>query len=263
MTRAIQAVSSEIGRSPREFAMVAFGGNGAVHGATLAAHAGISDIIIPPASGVFSALGLLFACIQHRLVAVFWHDVDKVDCEALNARARQLLHDASEMMTAEGVPTAHTELHLVLEMRYAGQSSELGIPIASPIVTRQILDEVTEQFHQEHERTYGYCSRTERVQIVNLRLRARSMDRQDHLPAPSALRTQKANGASPSSSERPVYFGDKGWVTTPVIRRTALNEQPRQGPLIVEEYDTTIIVPPDASARAIAGTVRIRLDQAE
>jgi hypothetical protein len=58
MTRAIQAVSSEIGRSPREFAMVAFGGNGAVHGATLAAAAGISDIIIPPASGVFSALGL-------------------------------------------------------------------------------------------------------------------------------------------------------------------------------------------------------------
>ena len=261
MTRAIQAVSSEIGRSPREFAMVAFGGNGAVHGATLAAAAGISDIIIPPASGVFSALGLLFARIQHRLVAVFWHDVDKVDCEALNGRARQLLQDASEMMSAEGVPTANTELHLVLEMRYAGQSSELGIPIASPMVTRPILDEATEQFHQEHERTYGYCSRTERVQIVNLRLRARSMDRQDHLPAPEALRTKKAHGAS--AAERPVYFGDRGWVTTPVIRRTALTEQPRQGPLIVEEYDTTIIVPPGASARAVSGTVRIRLDQAE
>ncbi|HWU56874.1 MAG TPA: hydantoinase/oxoprolinase family protein, partial [Rhizomicrobium sp.] len=70
MTRAIQAVSSEFGRAPADFTMVAFGGNGAVHGATLAAHAGICDIIIPPASGVFSALGLLFARIQHRLVAV-------------------------------------------------------------------------------------------------------------------------------------------------------------------------------------------------
>ncbi len=128
MTRAIQAVSSEIGRSPREFAMVAFGGNGAVHGATLAAHAGISDIIIPPASGVFSALGLLFARIQHRLVAVYWHDVDRIDCTALNQKVQHLLHDASEMMSAEGVPTAHVDLQLVLDMRCAGQSSGTGYP---------------------------------------------------------------------------------------------------------------------------------------
>jgi N-methylhydantoinase A len=258
MTRAIQAVSSEIGRSPREFAMVAFGGNGAVHGATLAGHAGISDIIIPPASGVFSALGLLFARIQHRLVAVFWHDVDKVDLQALNARAGQLLQDAQRLMTAEGVTTAHTELHLVLEMRYAGQSSELGIPVVSSGVTRTMLDEATEQFHLEHERTYGYCSRGEQVQLVNLRLRARSMDRWDHLPAPEALRTNAANGAS--GGERPVYFGGKGWVTTPVIRRVDLGEDPTPGPMIVEEYDTTIIVPPGATARAIAGTVQIHLE---
>ena len=258
MTRAIQAVSSEVGRSPREFAMVAFGGNGAVHGATLAGHAGISDIIIPPASGVFSALGLLFARIQHRLVAVFWHDVDKVDLEALNARSRQLLQDAERMMTAEGVATAHTELHLVLEMRYAGQSSELGIAVSSPEVTRESLRDATEQFHLEHERTYGYCSRSEQVQIVNLRLRARSMDRWDHLPSPDALRTKVAN--SVPSAERPVYFGGKGWVTTPVIRRSALSETPSAGPVIVEEYDTTIIVPPGATARSTAGTVQIHLE---
>src|SRR5262249_23300563 len=127
MTRAIQAVSSEIGRSPREFTMVAFGGNGAVHGATLAAQTGVSDIIVPPASGVFSALGLLFARIQHRVVAVYWHDVDKVDCDALNQRVQALLQDAAELMAAEGVPTGHVELQLMLDMRYAGQSSELGI----------------------------------------------------------------------------------------------------------------------------------------
>ena len=261
MTRAIQAVSSEIGRSPREFAMVAFGGNGAVHGATLAAHAGISDIIIPPASGVFSALGLLFARIQHRLVAVYWHDVDRIDFAALNQKVQHLLHDASEMMSAEGVPTAHVDLQLVLDMRYAGQSSELGIPILHPVVSRQMLVDATEQFHQEHERTYGYASRDERVQIVNLRLRARSMDRQEHLPVPSALRSRKANGTAPA--ERPVYFGTRGWVTTPVIRRGDLGETPRHGPLIVEEYDTTIIVPPDAAAHATAGIVRIHFDTAE
>jgi N-methylhydantoinase A len=72
------------------------------------------------------------------------------------------------------------------------------------------------------------------------------------------LRTNAANGAS--GGERPVYFGGKGWVTTPVIRRVDLGEDPTPGPMIVEEYDTTIIVPPGATARAIAGTVQIHLE---
>ena len=93
---------------------------------------------------------------------------------------------------------------------------------------------------------------------MNLRLRARSMDRWDHLPAPEALRTKAAKGVS--GGERPVYFGGKGWVTTPVIRRSALSETPSAGPVIVEEYDTTIIVPPGATARSTAGTVQIHLE---
>jgi len=257
MTRAIQAVSSEIGRSPGDFAMVAFGGNGAVHGATLAAHAGISEIIIPPASGVFSALGLLFARIQHRLVAVCWYDLDKADCAALNASAEKLFADAAGMMAGEGVAVDRSELQFTLELRYAGQSSELGIPVTQGALSPAVLAAAAEQFHIEHERTYGYCNRTERVQIVNLRLRARSLERQDHLPSPVALRRKSAVAAS---VERPVYFGpETGWVTTKVIRRGDLTEKPQTGPLIVEEYDTTIIVPPGAAVHAAAGTVRIRL----
>ena len=259
MTRAIQAVSSEIGRSPRDFAMVAFGGNGAVHGATLAAHAGISDIIIPPAPGVFSALGLLFARIQHRLVSVYWQDVDKIDCAALNARAEQLFAEAAAMMAAEGLASSAIDLQLALDLRYARQSSEIPIPVAQRPIAPALLADAAEQFHREHERTYGYCSRGETVQVVNLRLRARGLDRQEKLPEPAALRTGETTR---SASERRVYFGDKGWIDTRVIRRGNLDETPRAGPLIVEEYDTTIIVPPDAMVRAIAGTVRICLNGA-
>ena len=107
MTRAIQAVSSEIGRSPGDFAMVAFGGNGAVHGATLAAHAGISDIIIPPASGVFSALGLFFARIQHRLVKVCWYDSTRSIARPLTAR-RGTARGAAALMAGEGVALVAT-----------------------------------------------------------------------------------------------------------------------------------------------------------
>jgi N-methylhydantoinase A len=256
MTRAIQSVSSEIGRSPGDFAMVAFGGNGAVHGATLAAHAGISEIIIPPASGVFSALGLLFARIQHRLVAVCWYDIDKADCAVLNARAETLFEEAAAMMAGEGVALDKSELQFTLDLRYAGQSSELGIAAKERVLTPAVLAAAAAQFHVEHDRTYGYCNPTERVQIVNLRLRARSLERWDHVPSPSALKRQPVA----ASVERPVYFGPQsGWVTTKVIRRHDLTQTPQPGPLIVEEYDTTIIVPPGARAKVTAGTVRIRL----
>ena len=258
MTRAIQAVSSEIGRSPGDFAMVAFGGNGAVHGATLAAHAGISDIIIPPASGVFSALGLLFARIQHRLVSVYWRDVEKIDYPLLNARIETLYGQAAEMMAAEGLSLERSELSLALDMRYAGQSSELGIGVSQSMLSPLILAEVVEQFHLEHERSYGYSSRTERVQLVNLRLRARGVDRQDHLPAPRAVRT---SGAKAAATERQVFFGpERGWVKAAVLRRSDLTAKPVKGPLIVEEYDTTIIVPPDGEIHAVSDTVRIRLN---
>jgi N-methylhydantoinase A/oxoprolinase/acetone carboxylase beta subunit len=255
MTRAIQAVSSEIGRSPGDFVMVAFGGNGAVHGATLAAHAGITDIIIPPASGVFSALGLLFARIQHRLVSVHWCDVDKIDYAGLNRAVEELYRQAAELMAAEGIAVDRSELQLALDMRYARQSSELGIPVGKEVLTPEILVQVVEQFHLEHERSYGYCNRTEQVQLVNLRLRARGLERQDHLPATSA--GMKNFG----SAHRQVYFGPgRGWLTAPVIRRGELTETRRNGPLIVEEYDTTIVVPPGAIVWASSGIVRLQLD---
>ncbi len=261
MTRAIQAVSSEIGRSPGDFAMVAFGGNGAVHGATLAAHAGISDIIIPPASGVFSALGLLFARIQHRLVSVYWRDVEKIDYPLLNARVEDLHRQAAEMMAAEGLTMERSELRLALDMRYAGQSSELGIPVGQSALSPQILAEVVEQFHLEHERSYGYSSRTERVQLVNLRLRARGMDRQDHLPSPAALRT---SGSRKAATERQVFFGpERGWIKAPILRRGDLTAKVLAGPLIVEEYDTTIVVPPGGEIHAVADIVRIRLNETD
>ena len=260
MTRAIQAVSSEIGRAPGDFTMVAFGGNGAVHGATLAAHAGIADIIIPPASGVFSALGLLFARIQHRLVSVYWCDVDKIDYSVLNRRVQELYRQAADLMAAEGVAMDRSELQLALDMRYARQSSELSIPVGDTTVSPEIMAHVAEQFHLEHERSYGYCSRTEQVQLVNLRLRARGLERQDHLPSVSALR---AGAGKAGPTKREVYFGPaQGWLTAPVLRRDDLTEARLAGPVIVEEYDTTIVVPPGATVHALSGIVRIRLKEA-
>ena len=97
-------------------------------------------------------------------------------------------------------------------------------------------------------------------QIVNLRLRARSLERYIAVPEPRALRLS-ARPAQPKN--RPVFFGPElGWVTTPLAKRADLTGQPTSGPLIIEEYDTTIVVPPDAAVTLESGIVRIRLKTA-
>ena len=258
MVRAVQAVTSEIGRAPADFTMIAFGGSGPVHAASLALHAGISQIVVPPASGVFSAFGLLFTRIEHRLVRTSSVDVALADPDKLNALAAELKLEAAELMAAEGIALADSEIHFQLDVRYRGQSSELSIPVALPF-SADVVTQGVQAFHREHERTYGYHSPEEPTQLVNLRLRVRAQAgeavevRADRIS--SAVSGRKAGEAG----KRRVYFGQHwGWHDTPVVRRETLTST--TGPLVIEEYDTTIIVPPGALVhRDETGSVRIDL----
>lgn len=258
MVRAVQAVTSEIGRAPADFTMIAFGGSGPVHAASLALHAGIAHIVVPPASGVFSAFGLLFTRIEHRLVRTCAMDSDQADLARLAAAARALGEEADELMLAEGVaPTDSVTAHQ-LDLRYRGQSSEIAIDLALPLTAEGVAAAV-EAFHREHEQTYGYFSPGETVQIVNMRLRVRSaaggtarVNADSVSPAIAAKR-----GERPAS--RQVYFGERwGWQDTPILRRNALSRA--TGPMVIEEYDTTIVVPPGARVHLDeTGSVRIDL----
>ena len=258
MVRAVQAVTSEIGRAPSDFTMIAFGGSGPVHAASLALHAGIAHIVVPPASGVFSAFGMLFTRVEHRLVRTSSVDTALADPGKLNALATQLQREAAELMAAEGVAVADSELHFLLDLRYRGQSSELGIPIQLPL-DASAIEQAVQGFHAEHERTYGYHSPQEATQIVNVRLRARARAgetievRADHIKP--AVRSRAVDPVR----DRQVYFGRRwGWQDTPVVRRDTLVAS--TGPLVIEEYDTTIVVPPGALVRRDAtGSVHVDL----
>ncbi len=258
MVRAVQAVTSEIGRSPSDFTMIAFGGSGPVHAASLALHAGISQIVVPPASGVFSAFGLLFTRIEHRLVRTCNADAAHADLGKLTALATELQCEAVELMAAEGVAISNSETHFQLDVRYRGQSSELSIPVILPF-SAEVVAQSVKAFHVEHERTYGYYSLGEPTQIVNLRLRVRAaagdaLDVQADLISP-AIKTRVVG----VTGHRSVYFGKRwGWQDAPVVRRETVTAA--TGPLIIEEYDTTIIVPPGALVkRDVTGSIRIDL----
>ena len=281
MVRAVQAVTSEIGRSPGDFTMIAFGGSGPVHAASLALHAGIGQIVVPPASGVFSAFGLLFARIEHRLVRTCSMDSAEADLDRLASLARALQEEATALMHAEGVARDGCELICQLDLRYRGQSSELAVTVPIPL-TRAALDQAVDAFHAEHERTYGYGNPGEATQIVNLRLRARALghaaidvNADSIKPAGGGTPADDGSVAAKRSDEAPgdgtgdppsrqVFFGSRwGWRKTPVLRRHQLAREQaaaQAGPLVIEEYDTTIVVPPGATAwRDGTGSVRIDL----
>jgi N-methylhydantoinase A len=251
MVRAIKAVSSEIGRDPADFTLFAFGGSGPVHAASLAVQARIPRVIVPPAPGVFSALGLLFTVAEQRAVQTFWRNVQHADLEQMNTLLHGLEQDASAVLVGEGFKRDQIEVQHFADLRYAGQSSELSIIVPHLPVTGETLPALVAAFHSEHEQTYGYQSPEEPVQFVNLRVRARASSPRDtatdvHL---DAIKTRVVARVS-LLRDRRVYFGqDAGWTTVPVIRRSDLRDLWESGPLVVEEYDSTVVVPPGGRAR--------------
>ena len=179
MARALRAVSSERGRDPRQFALMVFGGNGPVHAATLARSLDISTIVIPPVAGVFSALGLLFPATEHHFVRTFKRElVDMARGDAAAAFAA-LEADGSAALAREGFGADMTEYEYQADLRYRGENTNLTVDASQGLDDPRALADV---FGREHERTYGYRSDEEAVELVNLRLIARGRSAEARVP---------------------------------------------------------------------------------
>lgn len=249
MTRAVKAVSTYRGRDPRDFALFAFGGNGPIVAHAIAALMDMKTVIVPPSPGVFSALGLLYSNTQHECLQTLLARLDSLHSRDLAVPLSKLATRVRQTMLAEGSAASDIDVAYALDLRYAGQAYELTVPIGSDDAGEFRIDGIADAFHREHERTYGHFSRTDSIEIVNLRasgsLRSQSERGYD------ATRASIGNGgrSQVEPTVRTAYFGkQRGLIETPVVPRSALSSSPRRGPLIVEEYDSTCVVPPGASA---------------
>jgi len=233
IARAVRAVTVERGRDPREFVMAAFGGNGPLFAAEVARSLEIGTVIVPPAPGVFSALGLLAAETEHHGVRTLNRALDELTRAELIAAFADLRRRAKDAL-----PSGDLQFDQRLDVKYVGQSFELAVAACD---TEAFRAEIAAAFTAEHERTYGHKAEGDPIQVVNARLIARlpSVDR-----PPPALPFQATGGAV----ERSAYFGPEiGWRATIVLSRGDLRASPRPGPILVEEYDATTLVPPDAA----------------
>ena len=237
MVRAVKAVSTYRGRDPRDFSLFAFGGNGPVVAAEIANLLDMTRVIIPPTPGVFSAYGLLLSDVEHEISRAWLNRLTAVSPQDMETAYDKLEADITALMTSEGYAAGEYTLTRLADLRYAGQAHELTVDCAS----REGFPDfpaLISAFGAEHERTYGHQAEAEAVECVTLRLIARvTEDRPERQIAP-------ARAAVKEPIPRIVYFGpDHGEVETPVIDRPSLT-YPRNGPMIVEEYDSTCVVPP-------------------
>lgn len=249
MMRAVRAVSSQRGRDPRGFALFAFGGSGPVHAAQLARALEMTQVVVPISPGLFSAFGLLFAEVEHHYVRTFFRRTSSLDVEELNGVLEGLESEALAVLAAEGYPAERVSLRRQADLRYSGQSFELTVPLEPGRLDDSSVERLREAFGREHERTYGHRGGPDQpVDLVNLRLIATGMPERPRVPTDAQLRRAGRRREGSRHPSRRAYFGPDGLIETPVVDRADLDGSPREGPLIIEEYDATTVVPPRCTA---------------
>jgi len=242
MADAVRLVSIRRGHDPRDFALVAFGGAGALHGAEVARELNIPTVIIPPNPGVASALGCLLVDIRHDLSTMFTGIAADADTEALEKLYTSLESEAMARLRQERVADENALLQRQISMRYLGQWRSLSVSIGSG---SDALAVAVETFHEQHEREFAFSQKDQPVEVYQLHLTAIGKT-----PKPSFKPAVELNADPGTPRERrPIYFGDLGWVDTPVFDRDDMPAGAMfSGPAVIDQFDSTTVVPPNTTA---------------
>jgi N-methylhydantoinase A len=253
MADQIRLVTIKRGYDPRQFSLVVLGGAGPVHGAALAEEIGMAEVLVPEAPGVLAAFGLLAAAIEHHHARTLSARTDAADLGAVNRCLEELDAAGRGRMREEGVAAPDVRVAYAADMRYVGQAYELEVPIAAPVGAAAVPG-VVAAFHAVHERVYGYARAQQPVEFVNFRA-----VHTYPLPRPVVTPAARAHGtlADARLGERRAYFGE--FVATAIYERARLPlGAGLTGPAIVEQTDTTTVIPPGVTALVDdAGNLRL------
>ena len=247
MTRAVKAVSTFRGRDPRDFQLFAFGGNGALMAAEIANALDMNCVVVPPYAGLFSAFGLLFSNIEREASRTLFSRTSELKGYILASSFNRLESDLLNSFVVEGYSVAEVTLRRQAELRYAGQAYELSVDVPSCDTGSPLA--LAKAFTKEHELTYGHSATDEPIDLVNIRVSASATPR-----GARTITFSPRAGRREVVGQRKAYFGsDFGRLDTRVVDRSFLSVGSVAGPLIIEEYDTTVLVPPGWTARLDKG----------
>lgn len=243
MARAIRVITVEKGHNPSDFTLVAYGGAGPLHAVHLAQEMGIRTVLIPPAPGALCALGLLTADIKKSYVRTAIASYDEMTPEQINAVMSSLRDEGSAWLDSEKVPSERRKFHGIAEMRYVGQNYELQVEIPTENITASDIEKMKQDFFVAHEKNYGYYNPNAPVQFVNFRCEATGIVKKPNL---AELETTLDDPSKAEIGRRVVHFEESGAVDCPVYDRAKFGRAERvNGPCIIEQMDSTTVVPPN------------------
>ncbi|NDD63498.1 MAG: hydantoinase/oxoprolinase family protein, partial [Acidobacteria bacterium] len=239
--RALRLVSIERGHDPRHFTLVAFGGGGGLHAASLAEALRIEQVLIPVDPGAFSALGVLLADVTRDYSRTVMETFDpagpawSAGSPGLTDRYFAELEAAARAdLGREGYGGDRLRLERFLAVRYRGQSFELVVPADEDPVGA---------FHQLHHTRYGHSDRHRPVEVVSVRLRAVGITVKPQLRRKRQVNTGAGRPHPAPSCLTRVWFGSRA-TRTPVFERGDLEPGMRIAPpAVIVEYGSTTILP--------------------
>jgi N-methylhydantoinase A len=255
MVNAIRSLSVERGHDPGRFALFAFGGAGPLHAVDIARSLGMRRIVIPPHPGVLCAEGLLRSDLRGDLVHTVLAPLRESSVKIFDAVMEALSSQAQEWFRRERVAPDNQVIRRFADLRYCGQNFEISLPLNSPTLSGEDIDALVEDFHIAHDATYGFASRTETVELVNMRVQTWGV-----VSKPPLAKLAKKPEAAPFS-RRDVVFTKGAVPSVPVWRRRDLSAGQRiEGPAIVEQLDaTSLIFPGDRAEIDAWGNIVIEL----
>jgi N-methylhydantoinase A len=170
MANAVRSRTVQKGVDPREFALVAFGGAGPLHGAAVAELLGIPEVIVPPYPGITSAIGLLTTDLKYDLIRTQFQSSDRIDLARLNAEFAEMERQLERQFVADHLDPIGLTFVRDGDLRYAGQGYELKTSIPQGVLDAAALDTVWRRFQVLHEREYGHAFPDNVIEIVNIRV---------------------------------------------------------------------------------------------
>jgi N-methylhydantoinase A len=242
MYNALKLVSIRRGYDPREFTMVAFGGGGPMHCASLARELNIKKMVVPVAASVFAAWGMLMTDLRHDYIRTHISPLDGTPVEEINDIWKDIQEQAEKQFLDDGIPASQMICQYYVDMRYLGQEHTVKVPVPAVPLKEEDKEIIKERFHEAHEQAYTFRLPNASVEIVNY-----------HLVGNGGLTPPKLQEIAPQTgdveeariSTRPVCFNEIGWLDTPVYDRLKLGAGAQfSGPVVIEEKTSSTVVYP-------------------
>lgn len=260
MARAIRAVTVERGLDPRDMTMIAFGGGGPLHAVAVARLLGIRRVIAPIMAGVFCSAGMLSADAEHNFVKAVLRPMADCAHDDLTHALAELQDQGYAVLAAEGYSNEAAQVFHLADVRFLGQSSELTVPLRGTQINASVLTQLAVDFRALYQKTFGYSS-DEPLELVNLRVSARGSS--PHRLDFGQCRVDYRALQGTAGQRRVSFAPGEASQETPVMPRADVGQARLSGPLIIESYDTTVVVPPHCFVHADAiGNIIIDIQEA-